>query len=101
MTHPGAASIAIKLRGQITRWQSLRGELAEVQKAESQAKVEGVEFSNQTTITARRLDGDRQALDFTKEAIDLKADVDIAEKWMWFYALLLTEGINIDVTECP
>lgn len=101
MTNPGAATIAIKLRGQVLRWQNLRGELAEVQKAEAQARVEGVEFSTESTITARREAGNRQALEFTKEAVDLKADVEIAEKWMWFYALLLTEGITIEVSECP
>lgn len=100
--HPGAVFIATKFRDQVTEWSSLRGEYAEVLKAEAQAKVEGVEYSQATTITARRLDGDRNALEFTKDSIDLKAKVDTAEKWMWFYALLIEHDLyDVDVTGCP
>lgn len=97
----GAAQIADKLKSQIIQWQYARGELAEVLKAEASARAEGIDYSDATTITARRLAGDRNAIEWTKESIDLKAKVDIHEKWIWFYGLLLTEGITIPVSDCP
>lgn len=92
---------AIRLRNAIIRWQDNRGELAEILKAEAEAKVNGIENSVESTITARRKDGDRQALEFTKESLEFRAKIDIDEQWIGFYSLLITQGIHIDLTGCP
>lgn len=101
MSLPGADKIAIKLSQHVMAWDADRGELAEILKAEVDANVQGIENSYETTITARRKDGDRNALPYTKESIDYKARLDIHQQWIDFYTLLLTQGIYIDVTEMP
>lgn len=91
--------VALTLESTIEKWQSLRGEYAEVLKAEAQARVEGIENSFEATITARRKDGERAALQYTKESLDMKADLDILEQWIAFYSMLINNGIDIPVSE--
>lgn len=98
---PGAVQIATKLAAAVIRYQDARGEYAEVQKAEIEARFEGTTWSNQTSVTGRKHDGDYAALPITKESIDLKAKVDIEEKWCWFYSTLLENQIYINVEDCP
>lgn len=101
MSSPGADKIAVKLAKRIIDWQSDRGELAEIQKAEADARVQGIENSYETTITARRKDGDVNALSYTKESIEYKARVDIHEEWIGFYKMLINTDTIIDVTDMP
>lgn len=101
MSLPGADKIAIKLSQHVMAWDNDRGELAEILKAEADARVQGIENSFESTITARRNDGDRNALSYTKESIEYKARLDIHQQWIDFYTLLLNHEIYIDVTEMP
>lgn len=101
MQTPGADKIAVKLSRHVFDWQQDRGELAEILKAEAEARILGIENSYATTITERRKDGERAALQYTKESIDYKARVDIHEQWIAFYTLLLNNNIIIDVSELP
>lgn len=100
METPGAALlIADRLKQTYKELSDARGELAEILKAEVEAKVRGIENSYETTITARRKDGDLNALEYTKESIDWKAKVDILTGWVTFYSLLLRTGLYINVSD--
>lgn len=101
MQTPGADKIALKLASHILQWQNDRGELAEILKAEAEARISGIENSYASTITERRKDGDRAALEFTKESIDYKAKVDIHEQWIEFYTLLINHEIVIEIGDLP
>lgn len=93
--------IAARLRDTLKDLASARGELAEVYKAEAAAKSEGYLYSQATSDTGKRLDGEARANQFTVEAHGLKADVLILESWCEFYTLLLQYGIDLDLTGCP
>lgn len=100
MEPSGAAlRIAERLKQTYKDLADARGELAEILKAEEQARVEGIENSYESTITARRKDGDRNALPHTLESIDYKAKVDILTGWVQFYSLLITSGLYIEVSD--
>lgn len=101
MSDPGADKIAIKLAAWLIRYQDDAGELAEILKAEAQARVDGVQNSYQATITAQKHDGDVNALQYVKESIDYKARVSVDEKWIEYYTMLITTNTIIDVTDLP
>lgn len=100
MEPSGAALlIASRLKDTYKQLADARGELAEILKAETEARVRGIENSYESTITARRKDGDLQALEYSKESIEWKAKVDTLTGWVSFYSLLISSGLYIDVSD--
>lgn len=65
------------------------GELAEVRKAEEDARRANFHGTN---VTEARENASRAASEYVKEAIDLQADIDSLLRWRDFYTLLANRG---------
>lgn len=92
---------ADRLRDTLKQLSDKRGELAEVLKAEAQAKVEAYSASQDPAIRGREKEADALALPHTLDIIDLKVDIQILESWERFYTLILTHNLDVSLIGCP
>lgn len=85
MTTPGAALAIQEYKNHVTELVALRGELAEIAKAELKQRIEGYENSRESTVTGRRYDGERIVLDLSMEMIDFKMKIEVESDWVTFW----------------
>lgn len=72
----------------------LRGELAEIEKVDIRQRIQAYEDSNQTTVTGRRYDGDRFAIDSTTEMVEYKMKVAVELDWITFYQTVIRTNMS-------
>jgi hypothetical protein len=77
---------------ELSTLRSLRGEWAEVKKAQVRQEVNGYQDS-QGSVTDRRQGAKLYMLDTTLDLIDLEADITHHEELCMFYRTLLTTGV--------
>lgn len=85
MTTPGAALAISEYKSHVTALVDLRGELAEIAKAELKQRIEGYESSQEPTVTGRRYDGERIVLDLSMEMIDFRMRIEVEMDWVAFW----------------
>lgn len=73
----------------LTQLDDKSGELAEVRKAEIDARHDGFHGAN---VTEARENAAHAAKEYTKEAIDLQADIDSLLRWKDYWTLMITRG---------
>lgn len=79
-----------ELRTVLTTLDDKCGELAEVKKAEEQARRANFQGNN---VTEARENASRAASEYVLEAIDLQADIDSLLRWRDYWTLMISKDL--------